>query len=259
MVFRLATLGLYKRLIPSILIQNGRLVKGKTYDDFIDAGGAATTARAHNAQGADEIIVCDINASKLGQEPDFETLRAIAEECFMPLTFFGGINSIDLALKAMDCGADKIGITSCAYDNPALINQLAMRYGNQAIVLGLDIIRTEENNYRLFDHRSKKALSEDPLDFAKMCIDRGVGEIRIMAVHNEGSHKGLDLGLFNYIRGEVMVPIILEGGSGSLHDLEEAYQNGVDAISVGSMLVFSDANLVKIKQHMRTKKIHLRP
>ena len=259
MVFRLAALELYKRLIPSILIQQGRLVKGKQYADYRDAGGAATTARAHNAQGADEIIVCDIEASKLGIEPDFETLRQIAEECFMPLTFFGGINSEDRAKKAMDNGADKIGMTTAVFDNSEIISTLSRRYGNQAIVLGLDIMKDSAGQYRLFDHRTHQLRDENPIDFTKKCIDLGVGEVRIMAVHLEGTNQGFDLDLYQEIETNVNVPIILEGGSGSLHDIENAYSRGVSAVAVGNMLVFSDANLVKIKQHMRTKMIHARP
>lgn len=259
MVFRLATLELYKRLIPSVLIQQGRLVKGRQYAHYKDAGGAATTARAHNAQGADEIIVCDVDAAKTNMGPDFETLRLIADECFMPLTFFGGINTSDRAAQCMDCGADKIGMTSGIYDNPELIESLAKRYGSQAIVLGLDIMQTDAGHYKLFDHRTHKLEDTEPLEFLRNCIERGVGEVRVMAIHNEGTHKGLDLNLHKYIRNHVNIPVILEGGSGSLHDIENAYSQGVDAVAVGSMLVFSDANLVKIKQHMRTKKIYSRP
>src|SRR6202023_1727852 len=129
---------MYQRLIPSILIHHGRLVKGKRYRDYRDAGAPATTARAHNYQGADELIVSDIDASKTNSEPDFATLKKVADECFMPLTIFGGINSPERAAKCMDVGADKIGLTTTAYDNPALIEILAHRYGAQAVVVGLD-------------------------------------------------------------------------------------------------------------------------
>ena len=130
---------MYKRLIPSILIKDGRLVKGRTFENYKDAGNPSTTTRAHNAQGADELSVCDIQCSKNNTEPDFETLEKIAEEAFMPLTFFGGINSLERAEKAMMVGADKLGLNTAALDQPDLIDDLSHRYGAQAVVLGLDL------------------------------------------------------------------------------------------------------------------------
>lgn len=251
---------MYKRLIPSILLQNRRLVKGVRYTGFKDAGGPATTARAHNAQSADELIVCDITSSKASTEPDYETLSAIAEECFMPLTIFGGINSLERAEKAMETGADKIGMTTAAYDHPELIEPLAHRYGAQAVVLGLDVIRRHDGRYALFDFRkgSEWEAQKTPMAWAKEAVERGCGEIRLMAVHREGTMQGFDLELYEALRAEVDVPIILEGGAESLEHIEDAYNQGVEAVAVGAMLVFTDANLVKIKQHMRSHNIRMR-
>jgi cyclase len=251
---------MYKRLIPSILIRQGRLVKGRQYSDYRDAGAPATTARAHNYQGADELAVADIDASRTNSEPDFETLKTVAEACFMPLTIFGGINSLDRAARCMDVGADKIGLTTAAYDNPELISLLAHQYGAQAVVLGLDVTKDREGRYRLFDHRTKTILkgNHDPFEWAREAVDRGCGEVRLMAVANEGMMGGLDLDLYQQLSVLIKVPVILEGGAGSLEHIERAYKRGVAAVSVGSMLVFSDANLVKIKQHMRTRTIAIR-
>lgn len=250
---------MFKRLIPSILIKDKRLVKGVRYRHFKDAGGPATTARAHNHQGADELIVCDIEASRHGQAPDFETLKAVAEECFMPLTIFAGIQSLERAETCMSIGADKIGLTSAAYDKPDLINDLARQYGSQAIVLGLDITLDDAGKYVLYDHRKDAAdKNMDPFEFAQEMVKRGCGEIRVMAVHREGSLAGFDLDMYEKLKAVTNVPIILEGGAGSLEDIENAYKKGVDAIATGAMLVFSDANLVKIQQHMRSRSINMR-
>ena len=250
---------MYQRLIPSILIHKGRLVKGRRYADYRDAGNPATTARAHNHQSADELVVCDIDASRENAEPDFETLKKVAEECFMPLTIFGGINSVERAEKCMGVGADKVGLTTTAYDNPGLIDSLAHMYGAQAVVLGLDVMKDDTGAYRLFDHRTK-ALRDDktPFAWAEEAVKRGCGEIRLMAVHNEGMLDGFDLDLYRQVRTLVNVPILLEGGGGSLDHVEDAYNAGVDGLCAGAMLVFSDANLVKIKQHMRSQDIQIR-
>lgn len=252
---------MYQRLIPSILIRNGRLVKGKQYGSYRDAGSPATTARAHNYQGADELIVADIDASRTQSEPDFATLKKVADECFMPLTIFGGINSPERATQCMDVGAEKIGLTTTAYDNPALIEILAHRYGSQAVVLGLDVIKDATGQWRLFDHRTGAVFHEktNPFEWAKEAVERGCGEIRLMAVANEGMLGGLDCDLYRKLSDILNVPIILEGGCGSLEHFEQGYGMGVGAISVGAMLIFSDANLVKIKQHMRTRNINIRP
>ena len=251
---------MYKRLIPSILIHQGRLVKGKQYGGYRDAGATATTARAHNYQSADELIVADIDASRTQSEPDFDTLKKVADECFMPLTIFGGINAPERAARCMEVGADKIGLTTAAYDNPGLIDVLARQYGAQAVVLGLDVMKDRTGEYRLFDHRHKTFLQDkDPFAWAREAVERGCGEVRIMAVANEGMLCGFDLGLYRKLSGLINVPIILERGGGSLDHLEQAYGAGAGAVSVGAMLVFSDANLVKIKQHMRTREINVRP
>ncbi len=251
---------MYQRLIPSILIHRGRLVKGKQYRDYRDAGAPATTARAHNYQGADELIVADIDASRANAEPDFATLKNVADACFMPLTIFGGINSTERAGRCMEAGADKIGLTTTACENPELIELLAHQYGAQSVVLGLDVMRDEAGKPRLFDHRTGKVrLDKDPFAWAKEAVDRGCGEIRLMAVANEGMLCGFDFDLHRKLSRLVNVPVILEGGCGSLDHLEQAYRMGVGAVAVGAMLVFSDANLVKIKQHMRTRNINIRP
>lgn len=249
---------MYKRLIPSILVHKERLIKGTQYKDYRDAGSAATTARAHNAQGADELIVCDIDASKNNTEPDFSTLHKIAQECFMPLCFFGGINSEERAHKAMNIGADKIGMTSTAYDHPSLITSLAHQYGSQAVVIGIDVI-AEGNSYRLYDHREDSIRHDhNPLDWAKQCVDLGAGEIRLMHVDREGTAQGLDLNLYKTFKQELNVPILLEGGAESLTHVQNAYEHGVDGVCLGAMLVFSDSNLVKIQQRMRSLNLNIR-
>jgi len=251
---------MYKRLIPSILLSEGRLVKGERYKDYRDAGSPATTGRAHNAQSADELVVCDVQASKTASEPDYKLLKTIAEECFMPLTIFGNISSIDRASKCMEVGSDKIGLTSAALDNPSLIEYLAKQYGSQAIVLGIDVIKTPSGEYKLYDHRTN-AIYEDKevLEWVSIAVQNGCGELRVMNVDREGSLSGLDTDLYDYINEQVNIPIILEGGAGTLKHIEDAYKHGVNAIALGAMLVFSDANLVKIRQHMRSNGVKLRP
>lgn len=250
----------FQRLIPTLLIDQGRLVKGVRYGDYKDAGAPGTTARAHNYQGADELVVVDINAAKEGRVPDADTVRTIAAECEMPLCVGGGIKSLDDARQVMAEGADKMMITTGAIDRPELLTELATHYGAQAVVLGLDTIYTKSGQLMVFDHRTGSPVPDlEPDKWAKKAVDMGAGEIRIMSVNREGTREGYDFQLYEKLRESVNVPLLLEGGAGKLDHLVEAFTAGVDGVCVGAMLVFSDANLVKIKQHMVTRNINIRP
>lgn len=250
---------LFQRLIPSLLLKKGRLVKGKRYSKYRDAGNPRTTARAHNHQGADELIVVDVEASKENRAPDINTIRDIAEECFMPLCVGGGIRDSATAHACMEAGADKLCLTTTALENPRLVSTLAHRFGSQAIVVGIDVTYDKDGVPRLFDHRHHDMLpNSSPLKYAKQVIELGAGELRLMSVDREGSLAGYDIPLYQQVRELVDVPIILEGGAGSLDHLQEAFEAKVDGIATGAMLVFSDANLVKIKKHMITNRCNIR-
>lgn len=249
---------LLRRLIPSLLLRGGRLVKGTSFHDHRDAGAPETTARAHNAQGADEIVILDIDASRERRAPDFETLRRVASECFMPVTFGGGIRSRDDAARAMDNGADKLTLTTTALDNPALIDDLARLLGAQAVVLGLDVMRLN-GRLKVYDHRSDKLdATRDVMGWIDEAVARGAGEIRLMSVDREGRRTGMDLDLVNEVAGRARVPVVAEGGAGILDHLADALDAGASGVAVGTMLVFSDNNLVKIKRFLRSRGCKMR-
>jgi cyclase len=240
-----------RRLIPSLLLRRGRLVKGTHYASHRDAGHPVGTARAHNAQGADELTLVDIDATRDGRAPDLDTLRAVAAVTFVPLTFAGGIADIDTARACIAGGADKVMVTAAALDRPALIDELAHVLGVQAVVLGLDLVRADDGGYRLYDHRRQVALEgQDWRAWVKDAASRGIGEIRAMAVDREGSRTGLDLALYAELMQLTRLPVILEGGAGTLKHLDEAFAADVMAIGLGTMLVFSDNNIFKLKQFL---------
>ncbi len=244
---------LMQRLIPSLLLKGGRLVKGVRYSDYKDSGRPDTITRAHNAQGADELIVVDIDASSEQRGPDIDAIRRVAEECFMPLTVGGGIRSIDDARNCMAAGADKVMLTTTALDDPRRITDLARVFGDQAVVLGIDVVALNDN-WRLFDHRTGEPISgRDYLEWIDECVDRGAGEIRLMSVDREGIRSGMDIELLRTVRERVGVPIILEGGAGSLDHLNEGLEAGADAVACGTLLVFSDNNLFQIKKYLASR------
>jgi imidazole glycerol-phosphate synthase subunit HisF len=240
---------LLQRLIPSLLVQGQRLVKGSRFQEHRDAGRAETTARAHNAQGADELLLLDIDASRSGKGPNLDTVRLVARECFMPLTVGGGIRSMEDARACMEAGADKICLTTTAMDNPLLITDLARLYGSQATMVGIDVV-TSGDERNVFDFRQHSAGSRTVAEWMREVVDLGAGEIKLMSVDREGMREGLDLELLEFSQNYVNVPVILEGGAGSLAHVAEAMQAGADAVALGTMLVFSDNNIVKIKRFL---------
>jgi cyclase len=242
---------LTNRVIPSLLVRGERLVKGVKYSGWRDAGNPQTTVRAYNAQKADEFILMDIDATRENRGPNLEIVRAVASECEMPLTVGGGIRDPDMAAACFAAGADKVVVTSAAYDTPDMVEEMAHRFGAQAVMVGLDIVCDGDEFESLYDHRTGTANKRDWVSFARMLVERGAGEFRLMSVDREGTRRGLNCALFRRLREAVDVPIILEGGAGTLDHVLEAMNKGVDSVAIGTMLVFSDNNLVQVKRHLR--------
>jgi cyclase len=212
----------------------------------------------HNAQGADELLLFDIDASRERREPDFATVAAVARACLMPLTVGGGIRRLETAHRCMEAGADKICLTSTALDDPGLIGRLAQIFGAQAVVLGVDIITTN-NKRRVYDHRTGRAVEGVAWDqWLKRGVNEGAGEVRIMAVEREGTRTGLDVALLADASKLVDVPIILEGGAGSLDQVAAAMKAGANAVALGTMLVFSDNNIHKVKSFLKNAGLEVR-
>lgn len=247
-----------KRIIPSLLLRGGRLVKGAAFADHRDAGSPSTTARVHDAQGADELVLLDIDASREGRDPDFASFAAVARACFMPLTVGGGIASLGVAHRCLEAGADKLCLTSTALASPSLIGQLAHVFGAQAVVLGVDVVRTPAGRF-VYDHRTHRPLDSPSWDeWLRRGVGEGAGEVRLLAVDREGRRTGFDVDLLAEASACVDVPIILEGGAGSLEHVAAALRAGAEAVALGTMLVFSDNNIHKVKSFLRNAGLEMR-
>ena len=196
------------------------------------------------------MLLLDIDAWRKDSGPDLETIRQVAAECLMPLTVGGSIRTLEIAHACMESGADKLCLTTAALDNPELLTQLAHTYGSQAVVLGVDIAGAE-SAYRLYDHRSDTSLERrNPLDWIHEGVERGAGELRIASVDREGTRDGIDVSLLQEVLDRVRIPVVIEGGAGTLDHVVEAFNAGADGVALGTMLVFSDNNLVKIKRYL---------
>jgi cyclase len=243
----------FRRVIASLLLRKDRLVKGIRFADYRDAGDPKATVRMLAAQGIDEIALADIDAAGSGRGPDIERIATIAADCNVPLTVGGGIVSTGTAAACLERGADKILVTTGALDRPELVDELALRFGSQAVVVGVDVV-DDDGEARLYDHRSATQRPERSWrEWVAEAVSRGAGEIRVCAVSREGTRAGLDLDLHDTAAGIVDVPVVIEGGAGTLSHLDLAFTHGVEALAIGTMLTFSDNNIFKIKEYLASR------
>jgi cyclase len=249
---------LKKRLIPSLLLLDGRCVKGRRFGDFRDVGHPLTAARVYDAQGADELIVLDITASSGARAITLDIVRHAAEECFMPLCVGGGIRTVDDVRLLLQNGADKVSINTAAVERPRLITESARRFGDQAVVLSIDARLTGEN-YEVFTYAGRQPTGLDPVEWARRGVALGAGEILITAIDCEGTMEGYDLELTRAVADAVGVPVIAHGGCGTLNHLVDAVEVGhADAVACASILHFTDQSVIKARAHMRTYGVDVR-
>lgn len=249
---------LKKRLIPSLLLHNGRCVKGQRFGEYRDTGNPLTAARIYDAQGADELIFLDIAASSDGRSTTLEVVEHVAEECFMPLCVGGGVRSLDDFQTLLRAGADKISINTAAVEAPELITAAAERYGNQCVVVSIDV-RQIDGRYEVFTYAGKLPTGLDPVEWAQKAVELGAGEILVTSVDREGTMSGYDLDLVSGVADVVNVPVIANGGCGNLQDLVDAIKVGhADAVSCAAMLHFTDQSVIKARAHMTTYGVEVR-
>ena len=237
-----------KRIIPSLLISKGRLVKGKKFSNHKDVGNPATTSIALSSQNADELLVCDLDSYlNTSTKPDFKTLEKISKSIMTPLTFGGGVNTFEKAKQAFACGADKVFLNSILFTKTKLIEQIAQIYGSQSVMVGINVIK--ENN-------KLKILNNPKINVYKWfdyLQEQRIGEIKITFVNLEGTGKGLDIIECKKFLKRSRLPLIFEGGLGNLDQIILALKNNIQSISLGTMINFSDYNIVKIKQFIHNQ------
>ena len=234
-------------------------MKGARFRDFRDTGNPLTAARVYDAQGADELVFLDIEASARGRETTLDIVGHVAEECFMPLAVGGGVRTIDDFRTLLAAGADKVVINTAAVQRPTFIEEAARRFGNQAVVVSIDVRRDHDHRPEVFTYAGNKATGLDPVDWAREVVDLGAGEILLTSIDREGTMEGYDLELVRTVADAVTVPVIAHGGCGTLQHLVEAVQEGhADAVSCAAMLHFTDQSVIKARAHMKTYGVDVR-
>lgn len=244
------------RIIPCVLLKDWQLVKSIHFDSFRTIGHPTSTARIYNSRNVDELIVLDIDASLNAEEINTEIIKDIADECFMPLTIGGGINSIDDIYKVLNAGADKIAINSKALYDSEFIKKASSIFGSQCIVCSIDV-KNINGEYKVFT-KSKGTLDISPLELAKKYQEKGAGEILLTSVDNEGSMNGYDIELIKLFKNKLEIPVILNGGMGKPEDAVEAIKNGADAIAAAYIFHFSQYTPNDIKHELANHNIKVR-
>ncbi|PIS05300.1 MAG: imidazole glycerol phosphate synthase subunit HisF [Candidatus Buchananbacteria bacterium CG10_big_fil_rev_8_21_14_0_10_42_9] len=248
-----------KRIIPCLLLKDGRCVKGVNFMNHRDVGHPVTNAKIYDAQGADELIFLDITASRDKRSILFDIVSQTADECFMPLTVGGGIAALEDIQELLRAGADKISINTIAAEQPKFITDAAKRYGKQCIVVAIDYKQNDNGKLEVFTHSGSKATGLDPVEWAKEAERLGAGEILLTNIDQEGTRGGYDIATIRQVADALSIPVIASGGVGSLEDLAKGINEGhASAVSLGSILHFTNQSVIKARDYLHTLNVPVR-
>jgi cyclase len=227
------------RVIPCLLLKNEGLVKTVKFKNPKYVGDPINAVKIFNDKEVDELIFLDITATVEQRKPPIKLISEIATECFMPFCYGGGITTIEDIAELFKLGVEKVAINTQAVENPSLIKEAAERFGNQSIVVSIDVKKNMFGKYRVLTHGGRKATKCDPVDFAVRMQELGAGELFLNSIDRDGTRQGYDLELIRKVSESVNIPIIACGGADSLDDFADAIkQGGASAVSAGSMFVF---------------------
>jgi cyclase len=227
------------RVIPTLLVQNGRLVKTLRFKNPVYVGDPINAVKIFNDKEIDEIIVLDIDASHQFRSPKTRFIQEIASECFMPMAYGGGITSVEQIRQIMYAGAEKVVLNSVMANHPQLVSEAARIFGNQSIVVSIDVKKSLFGNYRTYTRSGTVRSNLGPVAAAKRAVDAGAGEIYLNSIDRDGTMHGYDVELIRMVADAVSVPVIAAGGAKSIDDFSQAVSEGhASAVSAGSMFVF---------------------
>lgn len=239
------------RIIPILLLKNGRLVKTIKFGDYRDVGDPVKTAMIYDAQRADELMFLDIDASEQNRGTLLDIVRQVSEECFMPLGVGGGIRSIEEIRRLLQSGADKVVINTAAVENPELIREAAQLFGSSNIVVSIDVKEAGAGKYEVYTHGGSKATGWEPIAWAAEVEKLGAGEILLTSIDRDGTMQGLDIALIRVVADAISVPLICAGGVGKIDDFQKGYEEGhASAVGAGSIFHFTDQSIIKTRRHL---------
>ncbi len=252
-------MGLAKRIIPCLDVDNGRVVKGVRFVEIRDAGDPVEIARRYDEQGADEITFLDITASSDNRETMVHVVEQVASQVFIPLTVGGGIRQVSDVRRMLNAGADKVAINTAAVQNPQLVRDASGHFGSQAIVVAIDAKQTGPGRWEVFTHGGRQATGLDAVAWARQMAEHGAGEILLTSMDRDGTKDGFDLGLTRAVSDAVPIPVIASGGVGNLDHLVEGIREGhADAVLAASIFHFGTYTVEQAKRRMAEAGIEVR-
>ncbi|GGO87039.1 imidazole glycerol phosphate synthase subunit HisF [Nocardioides phosphati] len=240
------------RVIPCLDVDGGRVVKGINFKDLRDAGDPVELARTYDAEGADELTFLDISASSDARATTMEVVSKVAEEVFIPLTVGGGVRAVEDVDRLLRAGADKVGVNTAAIMRPALLAEIADRFGNQVLVLSVDARRVQgdvrtDSGFEVTTHGGRTSTGIDAVAWAVQAAELGAGEILLNSMDADGTRDGFDLELIRMVRAAVDIPVIASGGAGAVEHFAPAVDAGADAVLAASVFHFGDLRIGDVK------------
>lgn len=248
-----------KRIIPCLDVRNGTVVKGTNFKDLNEISSPVELAEYYSSHGADELVFYDITASSDGRKLFADILTETASKVFIPLTVGGGINTLDDFDRVLKCGADKVSVNSGAIKNPSLIKDAAQKYGDQCVVLSVDVKRVD-GQFRVFAKGGREDTGLDALEWIKQGVSNGAGEIVVNSIDTDGVKQGFDLELLKAVCAIVNVPVIASGGAGCKQDFVDLF-NEVPEITAGlaaSIFHYGEVTIDDLKKTLKENNITVR-
>ncbi len=248
-----------KRVIPCLDVLNGRVVKGTEFTDIQDVGDPVELARHYELEGADELVFLDITATAENRSTMVEIARKTAANVFIPFTVGGGVRSEIDAQALLDAGADKVAVNSAALEEPALINELAGRFGRQCVVLAIDAKRDQQAGWEAYSAGGRVATGRSVEAWAQEVVQRGAGEVLLTSIDRDGTKKGYDLALIETLTSVLNVPVIASGGAGQLEDYRRAIQDsGAEAVLAASQFHSGQTTIREVKDYLISSGVSMR-
>lgn len=247
-----------KRIIPCLDVKNGRVVKGMSFVNLVDAGDPVESAMQYDKQGADELVFLDITASSDSRNITIDMVEKVANSIFIPFTVGGGIRSVDDFNVLLRAGADKVSVNSAAVHRPVLISEAAYKFGSQCVVAAIDAKRSG-NSWEVYVNGGRTPVGMDAIEWAAKCEELGAGEILLTSMDEDGQKKGYDIALTRAVSEKVNIPVIASGGAGALDHFYDAFTEGkADAVLAASLFHFGEIPIPKLKKYLNEKGIPVR-
>ena len=248
-----------KRIIPCLDVKNGRVVKGMSFVNLVDAGDPVECAKQYDNQGADELVFLDITASSDSRNITIDMVEKVADSIFIPFTVGGGIRSVDDFNALLRAGADKVSVNSAAVHRPELISEAAYKFGSQCVVAAIDAKRRGDGTWEVYVNGGRKPVGLDAVKWAVECEKRGAGEILLTSMDEDGQKKGYDLELTRAVSERVGIPVIASGGAGALEHFYDAFTVGkADAVLAASLFHFGEIPIPELKKYLTEQNIPVR-